>query len=70
MDMYEGYHFYGMHLFWWFIWVVLLFWIFALPYNIPGQRSKKETPLDLLNKRLASGQISNEEYLEKKQLLH
>jgi putative membrane protein len=50
--------------------VVLLFWIFALPYNIPGQRSKKETPLDLLNKRLASGQISNEEYLEKKQLLH
>ncbi|MFT7233129.1 MAG: putative membrane protein [Cyclobacteriaceae bacterium] len=69
MDMYEGYHFYGMHLFWWFIWVVLLFWIFALPYNIPGQRSKKETPLDLLNKRLASGQISKEEYLEKKELL-
>ncbi|MEO8086537.1 MAG: SHOCT domain-containing protein, partial [Bacteroidota bacterium] len=30
---YEGYHFWGMHLTWWFIWLVLLFWIFATPYD-------------------------------------
>jgi putative membrane protein len=69
MNMYEGYHFWGMHLVWWFIWLVFIFWIFAIPYNIPGQRSKKEAPLDLLKRRFTSGQISKEEYLESKQLL-
>jgi len=69
MEMYEGYHYLGMHLFWWFVWIILLFWIFALPYNIPGQRSRKETPLDKLKNRFASGEIEKEEYLEKKKLL-
>ncbi len=69
MNMYEGYHFLGMHLVWWFIWIILLFWVFALPYNVPGQRSKKETPLDILKKRFASGSIEKEEYLDKKKLL-
>ena len=66
---YDNNHFWGMHLVWWFVWLVLLFWIFATPYNIPGQRAKKDTPLDILKKRLASGQINNEEYQEKKKLL-
>ena len=42
------------------------FWIFATPYDIPGQRKKKDTPLDILQKRFASVQITNEEYHEKK----
>ena len=67
--MYDGYHFGGMHLIWWFIWVMFLFWIFATPYDIPGQQKKKDSPLDILRKRLASGQITNEEYLEKKKIL-
>lgn len=32
----------GMHLIWWFIWVIMLIWISATPYNIPGQRAKKD----------------------------
>jgi putative membrane protein len=66
---YDGYHIWGMHLIWWIIWLVFIFWIFAMPYNIPGQRRKKDTPLDILQKRFASGEISNEEYNEKKKIL-
>jgi len=69
MHMYDGYHFWGMHLIWWFVWIILLFWIFAIPYDVPGQRSKKDTPLDILKKRYASGEINNEEYQEKKKIL-
>ncbi len=69
MYMHEGYTALGMHFFWWFLWVMMIVWIFAIPYNIPGQRLKKDTPLDLLKKRLASGEINNVEYQEKKTLL-
>lgn len=58
-----------MHFVWWFVWGVLLFWIFFTPYKIPGQRTKKDTPLDILKKRFALGQINNEEFQEKKKIL-
>jgi len=67
--LYDGYHFWGMHLIWWFIWIVLLFWIFATPYYVPGQQRKNDSPLYILKKRFASGQITTAEYLEKKKLL-
>jgi putative membrane protein len=66
---YDNYHFGGMHFIWWFIWVVFLLWIFFTPYSIPGQISRKDTPLDILKKRFASGQINIEEYQEKKSIL-
>jgi putative membrane protein len=66
---YDGYHFWGMHLFWWFIWVVLLFWIFATPYDIPGQRKRQDSPFDILKKRFALGQITKEQYREYKTIL-
>ena len=69
MEMYNGYNFGGMHFIWWFVWAILLFWIFATPYNIPGQRSKKDSPLDILKKRFASGSITTEEYNERKKIL-
>jgi putative membrane protein len=40
-----------------------------MPYNIPYQRYKKDSPLDILQKRFASGEITNEEYQEKKKIL-
>jgi putative membrane protein len=58
-----------MHFIWWFIWLSLLFWIFATPYDIPGQRRKKDTPLDILKKRFAAGEITSNEYNEKKTIL-
>ena len=66
---YNDYNYWGMNLIWWLIWIVLLFWIFATPYNIPGQRMKKDSPLDILKKRFASGEIKAAEYLEMKKTL-
>ncbi len=67
--MYDGYHFGGMHLIWWFLWLMLLFWIFFTPFDVPGQRRKKDSPLDILQKRFASGQITKEEYEESKKII-
>lgn len=59
----------GMSAIWWAIWLVLLFWIFVLPYDIPGQRKRKDTPLDLLKNRFAAGQMTKEEFQSQKDLL-
>ena len=61
--------YWGMNIIWWFLWVSLLFWIFFTPYDIPYQRKKRGTALDILQKRFASGQIDLEEYNEKKKTL-
>lgn len=66
--MYEGYHFWGMHMFWWIVWVILLFWIFFTPYDVPGKK-RRESPLDILQRRLASGEISKEEYEERRAII-
>jgi putative membrane protein len=68
-NLYYGYYFWGMNLVWWFIWIIFLIWMFAAPYDFPGQMKKKDTPLDILNNRLASGAITNEEYQERKKIL-
>ena len=69
MHMYNGYHLWGMHLIWWFVWMGLLFWMFATPFDVPGQRKKKDSPLDILQKRFASGHITKTEYDESKKTL-
>lgn len=66
---YNSFEFWGMNFIWWILWIVFLLWIFATPYNIPGQKHKKDTPFDLLDKRLASGEISKGEYQELKSIL-
>ena len=67
--IYENYHFWGMHMLWWFAWGILLVWIFATHYDIPFQRTKRNSPLDLLKRRFASGQINKAEYIEMKGML-
>lgn len=67
--MYNGYYFGGMHFIWWILWLLLLFWIFFLPYRIPGERNKKDSPLDILKKRFASGEITKEQYEADKKIL-
>ena len=66
---YDGYHFFGMHLLWWFIWGSMLFWVFATPFYVPGQQKKKNSSFEILRQRFASGQITTEEYQEKKKIL-
>jgi len=67
--MFYNQYYWGMHFFWWFVWMMFLIWIFATPYDIPGQRRRKESPLDILQKRFAAGQISSDEYSQKRKIL-
>ena len=67
--MYNDYNFVGMNFIWWIIWMGLLSWIFFTPYSIPGERRRKNAPLDILKLRLANGQITKEIYDEYKIIL-
>ncbi len=69
MNTFSGYYFGGMNFIWWFIWMGLIFWIFLTPSSIPGERRKKDAPLDILQKRFATGEMTKEQYLEHKKLL-
>jgi len=68
--MHDEYHFWGMHFFWWIFWIIILIWIFATPWDIPGQRIKRDSPLGILKKRFAKGEISKEEYEDMKKTLN
>ena len=65
---YENYY-WGMNTIWWVIWIILMFWIFAVPYRIPGQRRQRDSAFDILQKRYAQGKISESEYYDKKRIM-
>lgn len=59
----------GMHWFWWVFWVVfviVLVWAVTRTSSPPQQQ---ETPLDVLERRYAEGEISTEEFEERKSRL-
>ncbi len=68
MHFYDG-HFGGMHLMWWIIWIVFLAWVFFIPRGKSYQKTKKESPLEILKKRFAKGELSKEEFEESKKIL-
>ena len=67
--MYYNNYYWGMNPIWWILWIILLLWIFATPYDIPGQRKRKDSALQILRNRFASGQITVKEFEEAKRLL-
>ena len=66
--MYE-YSFVGMHLLWWVFWVAIIFVMFGWFEPVPKKRIRRDLPLDILQKRFATGEITTEEYHEKKGIL-
>ena len=68
MHYFEG-HWGGMHIIWWIIWLVLLVWIFFIPYDVPYQKSSNEDPMQILKKRFAKGETTKEEYEDSKKTL-
>jgi putative membrane protein len=67
--MHDGdWGFWGMHLFWWLFWIVLLVAFFSLLTPVPRRRAR-ETPLEVLQRRYAAGEISTEEYEKRKTTL-
>lgn len=74
--MFNGYDYYyghmaGMHAFWWIFWVILimalLFWR-RDRWRGPREQSR-ETPHEMLRRRLAAGDITPEDYESRKALL-
>ena len=72
--MFYNHNYFGMHFFWWIIWIVFIIWIFISPY---GKRKADDkyipfdhrSPMDILKERFAKGEITKEEYLEAKETL-
>lgn len=71
MGSFWGWSFFGMHAFWWLFWVALIIVFFAviLPGARTGSRPPRSTPLERLQERYANGEISTEEYEERKRIL-
>ncbi len=60
-------YYWGMHGFWWLFWVLL--WIVFFSSMMPMRRStyrQMQSPLQLLQKRYAAGEITREEYEERR----
>ena len=67
----DGYFMGGMHGFGWIFWVALMGVLVFFIWVRPGQRPRgpRETPHQVLRRRLASGEITSEQYEERKALL-
>lgn len=62
---YGEWGFWGMHIFWWLFWIALVVVLF-LPITPVSRGRRRETPLEVLQRRYAAGEISTEEYEERK----
>ncbi|WP_413861436.1 SHOCT domain-containing protein [Candidatus Aalborgicola defluviihabitans] len=61
----------GMHGLWWIFWILLIGVLFVTNWGrSEGEgRRPRETPLEILQRRLANGEITSEEYEKRKTLL-
>lgn len=66
---YDGYHTGGMHIIWWFFWLILIFGFWGFFEPVPKRRIARDAPLEILHRRFASGEITKEEYTERKSIL-
>ncbi len=66
-----GYMMGGMHGLWWLFWLILLGVFVFGDWGRTGDRRNRsrDTPHELLHRRLASGEITPAEYEERKSLL-
>ena len=67
--MMHDWYFGGMHWIWWILWLILLCWIFLIPYPTPGQNRRKDKAMEALRERYARGELSDEEFEQKKKVL-
>lgn len=73
MEFYND-NYWGMHFVWWIIWIILVVWLFVSSYGRKKAKDKyipfdNQTPLDILKKRYAGGEITKKEYLEAKETI-
>lgn len=67
----DGTHFGGMHFLWWFFWIIAFGSFFSFVTPVPRHRAKHlvETPRDTLLRRLARGEIDEQDYERRKALI-
>ena len=65
MSFVDGVWFWGMHVFWWLFWILLISLFFAVLRPVPRNKLR-ETPLQILQRRYAAGEVSTQEYEERK----
>ncbi|MEO5732407.1 MAG: SHOCT domain-containing protein [Rubrivivax sp.] len=67
----SGFHMGGMHGLWWIFWVLLIGVLVYSAWGRPGKqrRNPQEAPHQALQRRLASGEITPEDYEKRKALL-
>jgi putative membrane protein len=60
--------FFGMHFFWWMFWVLLIVSFFSLAFPVPRSRMRLylDDPLAILRRRYAAGEITTEDYEDRK----
>ena len=60
--------FFGMHFFWWMLWILFIIIIFGWMTPIPRRtvRLYREDSLAILRRRYAAGKITTEEYEDRK----
>jgi putative membrane protein len=66
-----GYVMGGMHCFWWIFWILLIGVLVFYRWGRPDQQrpSSQEKPHAVLQRRLAEGQLTADEYEKRKALL-
>jgi putative membrane protein len=61
-------NFFGMHFLWWMFWAVLMVVLFSVATPVPRRtvRLYREDPLGILQRRYAAGEITTDEYEQRK----
>lgn len=60
--------FFGMHFFWWMFWIAIMIALFSWAPPVPRRTARlyREGPLGILQRRYAAGELTTEEYEERK----
>lgn len=60
--------FLGMHAFWWLFWIALLLWGYRWAMRMIRRQGtgRPETPLETLQRRYATGELTTEEFEQRK----
>jgi len=69
MYEYDGYHFFGMHFFWWFFWAILIVWAIRASRKNTSPQVKEDGSMEILKKRFAKGEITKDQFEEMKKTL-
>jgi putative membrane protein len=62
---YVGASYWGMHFFWWMFWIAAMVLMFS-PMTPVSRGRRRETALEVLQRRYAAGELTTEAYEERK----